>query len=415
MLPIKMIQRPGTYWHVFPYYSQARKAIWNGKDNEGRPFLDCFPPEMIIRKREQEMYMEIATPDPRDPSKIMPSTYQIIGADKPDSVVGPNPVGVIFSEYALMAPQIYYFVTPILKANKGWAVFISTPRGKNHFAKMVDICKKQPKWFGETLIAGNNGTKDFEGLPVVSDEDIDEDRMIGMSEALIQQEYYCSRNAPVEGAYYAEQMLQLELDKKITNLPYDPHYTVHTSWDLGMHDDMSIWFWQEINDYIHLIDYWSDSSKPLTYWIGKLERSEYSGNFGTHAMPWDGVKRDTFGGSRLIDRAKAAGLQFTLVKRGGLQDGINEVRALLPRCRFDEERCVDGIAALRAYHHQVKEEFQQDSETPFYTDEPVHDWASHGADSLRCLAMALTQLKNRLSPEGGKLKKAKRAKRGIRW
>lgn len=172
-LPKKMMERVGTYWYLFPNYNQARKAIWKGADNDGFRFLDHFPKEIVKNINEQLMLIELTNG----------SILQLVGADKVDSLVGTNPVGVVFSEMALMKKSVWSYISPILAANDGWAVFVSTPRGKNHFYHMVEKNKDNPRWHIETLPVNKTNS--------VSQEILEEERG-QMSEAHFQQEYYCS-------------------------------------------------------------------------------------------------------------------------------------------------------------------------------------------------------------------------------
>lgn len=166
--------RVGTYWHLFPEQKQARRAIWNGIDREGRRIIDqAFPPAIRTRTLEQEMMIEF----------VNGSTWQLVGSDCYDSLVGTNPVGVIFSEYALSDPQAWDYIRPILAENEGWAWFISTPRGKNHFYQMKEMALRNEAWYIDILGVLETG---FDLSKVEAE------RQAGMSEALIRQEYYCS-------------------------------------------------------------------------------------------------------------------------------------------------------------------------------------------------------------------------------
>lgn len=136
-----MAERPGLYWHVFPTYAQGKKIVWDGKTKAGRPFLDAFPKELVAAKNHTEMKITLKTG----------GIYQVIGADKPDSLVGPNPFGIIFSEWSLMSPSVWDLFQPILAENEGWAIFNYTPRGKNHGWKMLELARKNPAWFWAVL------------------------------------------------------------------------------------------------------------------------------------------------------------------------------------------------------------------------------------------------------------------------
>lgn len=137
----RMMERKGTYYYTLPTYSQARKIVWLGADKEGFKFLDHFPKELVKNVNQQEMTIEL----------VNGSIMQLIGADNIDRIVGTNPVGVVFSEYALMKPEVWNFIYPILKENGGWAVFVMTPRGTNHAYDLMNKIKDDPNWFVQVL------------------------------------------------------------------------------------------------------------------------------------------------------------------------------------------------------------------------------------------------------------------------
>jgi hypothetical protein len=178
----KAFERVGTYFHCFPAYNQGRKVLWDGRGADGTKFLDHFPPEIIAKKNSTEMKIEL----------VNGSVWQIIGADNYDSVVGANPVGIVFSEYAISDryPQAWDYFRPMLTENGGWAIFIYTPRGRNHGFERYTQALGNQDWFTQVLTVDD--TK------AITQADIDRDRRDGMSEDMIQQEYYCSFLASTE-------------------------------------------------------------------------------------------------------------------------------------------------------------------------------------------------------------------------
>lgn len=209
VIATKVPERVGTYWHMLPTYKQGRAIVWNGHTREGRPFLDHFPEEIVTNKNGTEMRITFYNG----------ANYQVVGTDDVDSLVGTNPIGVIFSEYSLHDPGAWDYIRPILAENGGWAMFIFTARGKNHGYNLLQMSRKNGRWFSEVLVAGNNGTKRHDGSPVISDEIIQDERDAGMSEEMIQQEFFCSFEAPMVGAYYGVQMLVAEREKRLTRVP----------------------------------------------------------------------------------------------------------------------------------------------------------------------------------------------------
>ena len=249
----KMFERTGAYYYFLPTYAQAKKIIWDGIDGDGLKFLDHFPAEVIKKKNDSEMKIEV----------VNGSIFQLIGTDNIDSIMGTNPVGCVFSEYALQSPSAWDMVRPIIRENDGWAVFNYTPRGKNHGFDLYQMAKDNPEWFCEVLTIRNTFRPN--GHPIISEEDIQRERDEGMSDELIQQEYYCSFTAAVTGAYYAKQMAQAEIDKRITSVPYDSALLVDTWWDLGIGDSTVIWFTQTYGKEIRVIDYYEANGEGLAH------------------------------------------------------------------------------------------------------------------------------------------------------
>lgn len=372
----EMFKRIGTYWHMLPSYKQGRNIVWNGFTKEGKAFLSHFPDQIIQGKNATEM--RITTKNG--------SIYQVVGTDNINSLVGTNPVGVVFSEYSLHDPAAWDYIRPILAENGGWALFIYTARGKNHGYHLLEMAKHNPKWFHQVLVAGNNGTKRPDGTPVISDEVIEEERKANMPEAMIQQEFYCSFEAPMVGAYYATQMMWLDKQDppRIGNVPWESKLPVDTWWDLGIDDAMSIWFVQQYGHEIRLIDYYENSGEGLGHYAKVLKEKEYA--YGRHIAPHDIEVRELATGKSRKEAAKSMGIRFTVGGRHAVEDGIEAVRNILSKCWFDRVKCERGIAGLREY----RKEWDEDRKV--FRGTPLHNWASHPADAFR---MGAWGMKNR--------------------
>jgi phage terminase large subunit len=363
LISTAMAERPGLYWHVFPTYAQGKKIAWDGKTKDGRPFRSHFPPSLVTGENNTEMKLTLGP---------LNSIYQVVGADKPDSLVGSNPVGVVFSEWSLMAPYVWDLIQPILAENEGWAIFIYTPRGKNHGYKIFRAADKTPGWFAQLL--KNSQTK------VVTPEAIQSMRDGGMPDEMIEQEMECSFEAPVAGSYYGKLITTARTEGRITRVPWEPKLPVHTAWDIGVSDATSIWFYQQYGLEIRIIDYFESSGEGLPYYAKKLKeghRAFYV--YGKFNAPHDiSVKEFGTGRSR-IEIARDLGIKFWPVPKHAIEDGIEAVRSILPRCWFDEQKCEQGIEALNQYHKEW------DELRLVFKDAPMHDWSSHGADAFRTL------------------------------
>ena len=366
-----MYQRVGAYYYFFPTYKQAKKVIWDGMTRDGFKFTDYIPKE--LRKRTDNGEMLIETDNG--------SIFRLVGTDNIDAVVGSNPVGCVFSEWSLQNPQAWDYVRPILAENGGWAAFIYTPRGKNHGHTLLESARQYPDiWYTEVLDVEK--TKAI--APEVLNQEYDEIFRKDGNDALYQQEYMCSFDVPIQGAYYATQLLLADNEGRITSVPYDANTPVHTAWDLGMDDSMSIWFFQIANQEIHFIDYYESSGEGINYYIKYLRDKNYV--YGRHFAPHDIAVRELGTGKSRLEVAKSLGIQFEVGKALAIEDGIQAVRNVLGRCWFDKEKCDRGLSALRSYHKEWDEDNQ------VFKNRPEHDWASHGADSFRTFGVGYREL-----------------------
>lgn len=349
--------RVGSYYYFLPTYQQGKKIIWEGIDGSGFPFLGHFPKEIIANKNNTEMRLTMKNG----------SIFRVIGSDNIDSIVGTNPVGCVFSEYALQDPQGWDFIRPILRENKGWALFPYTPRGKNHGYDLYKMAESNPDWYCNTLTVDDTN--------IMSKEDVDDERRAGMDEELIQQEFYCSFKSPLQGSYYANQMDLAEEEGRICSVPYDPDLSVDTWWDLGMGDSTAIVFAQQHFNQIRVIDYLEDQGEGLSFYARALDKKKYK--YGSHIGPHDLSVRELGTGKSRIETARNLGINFEVAKKLPIEDGINAVRSMIGQCWLDNVKCKRLIEALRQYH----KEFDPINKT--WKHRPHHDWSSHPCDAFR--------------------------------
>jgi len=364
---LQLLLNPGwTAFHILPTYSQAKKVIWDSSTNDGIRILDYIPSEVIESKNAHEMKIRL----------VNGSLYQLIGSDNIDSLVGTNPKIIIFSEYALQSPVAWEYLRPILDVNKGYAVFISTPRGKNHFYDLLNMAKSNKEWFCEVLSIKDTG--------VLNEEDIDKIRSEGVSDELIQQEYYCSFNRGVEGSYYGRLIEKARDEKRICNVLYETRSPVHTAWDIGFGDSTSIVFWQEIGGEVRIIDFYENQGEGIAHYAKILQNKPYV--YGCHYLPHDAGSGSIQTGRTLQDVAHDQGIKSIILEReSDIQIGIEAVRSLLSICFIDEKKCSHLIKCLENYHKRFNEK------TRAYSENPLHDWTSHAADSVRYMANARIQ------------------------
>ena len=374
----EMFKRVGNYWHLFPKQTQARKAIWNGIDGGGRKILtQVFPEAIRSRTQSTEMMLELKNG----------STWQLCGSDNYDSLVGSNPVGVVFSEWALCDPNAWAYIRPMLAENGGWALFIYTARGKNHGHSLYKMARDNPEWHCEVLTVNDTSRED--GSPVISPEIIATERAEGMREDIIQQEYFCSFDAQIPGAVYGDDLRIAIEDKRIGPLPIDPGLALNTAWDLGYNDQTSIWFWQALGKEIRLVSYYENNRKPVSHYVAKIKefalKNDVSWETGRHLGPHDCERHDMSGKTAKI-YAQEAGMHMEATPRPAKKrDGIAAVRKIFPRLWIDDVRAELGYSCLSSYHREMDDKKQT------FIDEPVHDWSSHGADALQTLALGFNE------------------------
>lgn len=370
------IEKVGVYWHMLPTQKQARKVIWDGIDKHGRRVKDqAFPKQIVKSSRSQDMQIEL----------VNGSIWQLCGSDNFDSLVGSNPIGVIFSEWSLCDPAAWDYIRPILAENGGWALFIFTARGKNHGWSMAEMARKNHKWFYSRLTVDDTTRPD--GSPIITPEAIQDDRDAGMSEDMIQQEYYCSFDVALPGAYFAKEIAAARADNRICFIPIETTIPVHTFWDLGISkgNAMTIWFVQGIGKEIRCINYYENENEGMAHYISYVNKFSADNNieYGTHYAPHDINVRDLMTGKKRIDTAREMGIKFRTVPRTtDLNDSIESTRRLISRCWFDENRTEKGVSGLASYHREF------DSKNNIFKDNPVHDWASNVADGFRQMAQA---------------------------
>ena len=365
------VKRPGNYWHMLPEYGQARKAIWEAiNPKTGKRRIDeAFPMEIRESTRSQDMMIKLKGG----------STWQLIGSDNYNSLVGSPPVGLVMSEYAIADPRAWNYLRPILAQNDGWAVFITTPRGKNHAYNLYNFALNDPEWFAEINTVKESGVftaaqLEQERLELISDLGPEE------GEAFFRQEYYCSFEGAICGSYYGSILDLAEQDGRICNVPYDPALPVITAWDLGMGDSTGIWFIQDAKTEYRIIDYYETSGEGFGYYAKYLMAKPYV--YSEHIMPHDIRVRELGTGKSRYEAAQALGIKpITICPSLPVDDGINAVRSVLSKCYFDKTKCSQGIDALRSYHKEYDDKRKE------YKNKPYHDWSSHGSDSFRMFAV----------------------------
>jgi phage terminase large subunit len=299
---------------------------------------------------------------------------RLYGADNPDAMRGIYLDGIVLDEYADMDPRVWgEIIRPALADRAGWAVFIGTPRGRNAFFELWRRAQTEEDWYAVMHKASETGLIPASELALARRD---------LTEQQYAQEFECSFEAAIVGAYYGKLMLRAEAEGRIAGVPYDPAALVWTAWDLGIRDSTAIWFAQVVGREIRIIDYYEASGVDLGHYVREISAKPYV--YAGHIVPHDAQARELGTGKSRLEVLESLGMRnLALAPIHRIEDGINAVRMLLPKCWLDAKRCARGIDALRLYRADYDDKLQA------LRAQPVHDWASHGADAFRYLAMTL--------------------------
>ena len=351
--------------YIAPTYGQAKRVAWEYLKDYTRGIPGALP-------NEAELRVDIPRPDRGDKIRFM-----LLGAENPDSLRGIYLDGCILDEYAQCDPILWgEVVRPALSDRFGWAIFIGTPKGQNHFYDIYSAAMRltagdETDWFVQLYKASETA--------VVPDGELDAARAT-MAEEEFNQEYECDFTAALRGAYYGKYINELDSKGQITKVPYDPAATVNTYWDLGISDSTCIWFVQEVGREVHVIDFIENHGVGLEWYVKQIKNKDYM--YDEHWIPHDGAARELGTGKTRQESLRDLGLKrVNIVPRQSVADGIHAVRMLLPKCWFDKIKCERGLSALKNYQRKY------DSKLSKFVDKPLHDWSSNAADAFRMLGL----------------------------
>ena len=359
------------YAYIAPFRSQAKRVAWD--------YLKHYAAPITKNTNESDLAVELV-----NGAKIM-----LFGADNADAMRGMGFNGVYMDEYGDFRPSVFgNIVRPCLSDRLGWGVFGGTPKGKNQFHDIYKVSQVTPDWFLLRLPASIS--------KLLPDSELQDARRM-LSEDQYDQEYECSFDASLLGAYYGQEMRLADDEGRICELPFEPDSPVFTAWDLGYRDDTAIWFYQVVRGEIRVMDYYAVSGASIEEISNAVIAKGY--RYTRHYLPHDARAKTLASGGKSIVEQLAAHLggmsKLAIVPEIGVQDGIQAVRMILPICYFDPS-CDEGLEALRQYQR----EYDEDKKT--FRQTPRHDWCSHPADAFRMLAVAYRQEAKDQTPPKGK-------------
>ena len=344
--------------YMAPTYRQAKNVAWDYiKEYAGK-----IPG---VRFHETELRCDLPTG----------ARISLLGAENPDSLRGIYLDGCVMDEVADMPENVFPEVLrPALSDRKGFCIFLGTPKGHNAFYEKYEEAVANDDWLAAVYKASETGILDQEELDAAK---------VMMSSDQYAQEFECSWNANVPGAVYGKELEEAQADGRITNVPYNPASKVDTWWDLGVGDSTAIFFTQNIGRAVHVIDYYEARGEGLPHYCKVLSSKNYL--YGEHNAPHDIEVRELGTGKSRREIAWDLGLNFRVVPKLPIEDGIHAAQMLIPRLYFDREKCKYGLECLRQYHRAYNER------TRSFRATPVHDYSSHAADAFRYLAVGLRE------------------------
>jgi len=337
--------------YIAPYLSQAKAIAWDYLLEYTQDI-----PEIKVNIAE----LRIDFPNG--------SRIRLFGADNYNAMRGLYMDAVVLDEPADFPASAWpTVIRPCIADRKGKATFIGTPKGKNEFWEIYDAAQSDPNWFTGFYKASETG--------ILDDEELAEARK-AMGDDRYMQEFECSFEAAIQGAFWGHEMQELTAEGRISRVPYDPSVSVITSFDLGMGDATAIWFAQKVGAETRFIDYYENSGVGLDHYAKVLNDKGYV--YEQHILPHDVQVRELGTGHSRLETLDALGVRpIEIAPKLAVDDGIQAVRSLLPQCWFDAEKCARGIEALRQY----RKDYDEKNKT--WRGRPLHDWTSHGADAMR--------------------------------
>jgi phage terminase large subunit len=364
----------GRFAYIAPFYAQAKDVAWTYVKQFGGLIPGAQP-------NESELRLDFPNG----------ARVRLYGADNYDRMRGIYLDGVILDEYGDMDPRVWpEVIRPALSDRKGSATFIGTPKGRNNFLEIHQHAEASPDWFSMVLKAGESG--------LVADEELADARAM-MTPEQYAQEFECSFDAAIQGAYYASLLADAEAQGRVLDFDADPALPIYTAWDLGIGDSTAIWVFQAAPDGMRLVDHIEDHGKPLPHYVAELNARGY--RVKADYVPHDARVRELGTGRTRLETLAGMGRNPQLLPIHQVDDGINAVRQLFPRM-WIASRCRDGIEALRQYRTDF------DEKAKVFKKTPRHDWTSHTADALRYAAMGyrdlvLTRIAEKAKPAPGQV------------
>lgn len=356
--------KESRYAFILPTYKQAKNVIWD---------IAKFYSKVIPNIDYNEAELTIKYPNG--------SRITLYGADNPDSLRGIGLWGVVFDEYSQQPSNIFSeIIRPALADHTGYAIWIGTPKGKNSFWKIYqgyDEDGNKIENFEKDWYISHLTVKDTKIIP---DTELADARQT-MTADEFEQEFMCSFDAAIKGAYYAKELTLARAGKRIRDVPHDPAILVHTWWDLGIGDSTAVLFLQNDGINWRLIDSYQASGEGLSHYVNVLQERAKEYTYGDHYAPHDIEVRELGSGKSRLEIAESLGIKFRVAPNLPIDDGINAARLRFSSLWIDEEKNQEFLHCISLYRKDW------DDKKGEFRSKPYHDFTSHYADALRYWAV----------------------------
>lgn len=359
----QMKERVGSYVHFFPKHVHAKRALWRGIDpRKGARFIDIAFHDIEAERNNQDMLIEAYNG----------STWTLLGSDNYDStVIGGNVVGVVFSEWALCDPNAWDYIRPILRENKGWAMFITTFRGRNHAWQMYQHNQDNPDWYISKLTVDD--TTDVDGSRIITLEDVEKDRRDGMKESLVQQEYYCNPEATMDGAIYGKETAQLLDDETRHVAQWNPSRPVYCIWNIDLPVHASYILAQPGTPPL-VLEANTERFTTLAEALAKAEQHRFP--IQTHIL--HNSQREYVRHFQDLDRSpEVLGNTNVVLEQ-------TATSSFLQQCIISREKCDILLDSLGGYVR--RESFNAQVADMYFSDNPVDSWHQYLVNALETWA-----------------------------
>ena len=347
----------GRYAYIAPYYAQAKTIAWD--------LLCGLTEDVLVKRTESELRVDL----------INGSRIRLFGGDNPDALRGPGLDGAMLDEYADAKGNLFEeIIRPSLADRGGWAVFAGTPKGVGKFRDLYEMAAHNPDWYTAYLPVSKTGLLSRDELA---------DAAALMSPEVYAQEFECSWVAPRSGSFYGELVQEAEDRGRVGEYPYDPDQPVFTSWDIGWRDSTAIWYWQPRPDGFAVIDHDEAAGRTVDDWVELLKSKGYE--YDLCWLPHDARAKSLQTGRSTLEQIMGHKFKCRIAPQLSVQQGIDAVRVVLPKCYFNKSTTAVGLRRLRQYARNWNEK------SGAFSNDPKHDENSHSADAFRYGALTMRE------------------------